>query len=1056
MSSNKKLANIAIAILLCMIASQVMIFEEGGDAKAWTDGNRDSPVRPNYGIQDMIADKAFKLLENRSSEKAEFIRYWFLQDGPDDNEDSYDGSHLYPLSDDNFLAWTDDGPEGVTVEYFINNPEPGQDPQTDAVQYAQLLANRTMANLTGWMLAGQGSDDPDEIQLMHAAAYNAGKLAKYVGDMSQFGHTDYSKWDQLSQAPEYHTSEIKYPFREYYEAKVWSDVNMEILYNDFWDNRTFEAPEGNGYDKVHTMTSDLAKWVNSRGEDPVQMVDYDGETITVGYNYEKMLSDFMYNWNKGNTYNSVRGFNQTLWELTLENLVASAENLSAIYETIYDDAWERFLVLAPEINLVNWSVHPDPVIAGDLVMVNATLRNDGSRIAREFRILLEGPNGFTNWEGLTLEPGQEKNISFFPFEIGEGQEEFTITLDYEEKIAESDEENNVITGTVTPIPEVHSSMLELTMPFDTIRRDSNKTLYLNLLNTGNRIDTFNITGASSSSGLEVTTPDPMKVKKAWKGYFEIDLRCYNDAGLGMATVTITATGSNSSADLEIPISIIERSSNPVPVITGPRWGRIGEEITLSALDSYDSDGDSLYFTWIIPLLSNSTANEITINYTKPDIYDIELVVFDGNVTSSLMWPLRIYPLVPENISTEIADKGVSAVTISWEPWKAGGLVAYWLEATALPGQGEKSERGPYLERIGFGNSSGRIGKFLPGTEIEIKVNVEAERFGNVTMSTLKTTTQTLDDFENTFKMVVEDSYLKIDFKPWIDPEGVRDPTIIVERLFEGEFIPIDAPREDIWKTKLKDSIRYPLGSNFGSYRAHLTYYWVNETVSPFDLYQETVKENSPPGLNLTGWNQEFMLNINGTCRVWLVLGVEDPQDSINVTVSWGDGETERYDFYVDEEGKFFQSLFHNYSEIRTYEVSIKVVDWEGKASWNNVTLDIKEYKETKKGEEEERSIWTLVGIIILGIFIIIVLVIMGIVAYKVSKKDTEVEFKMKDFKSELQKEKAGTGTDFDQRRNLQIPTESIMGGGRSMREETGKEESPKLKKISGTITFDEE
>jgi flagellar basal body-associated protein FliL len=112
--------------------------------------------------------------------------------------------------------------------------------------------------------------------------------------------------------------------------------------------------------------------------------------------------------------------------------------------------------------------------------------------------------------------------------------------------------------------------------------------------------------------------------------------------------------------------------------------------------------------------------------------------------------------------------------------------------------------------------------------------------------------------------------------------------------------------------------------------------------------------------------------------------------------------------------------------------------------WYNTTINVMEYKETVKGKEEERSIWTLVFIIILGIIIVIAVVILGMVAYKMSKKDTEVEFKMKDFKSEIEKKKPGTGTDFDQRRGLQIPTESIMM----------KTKEPK--QLEGTVTFDDE
>jgi hypothetical protein len=281
----------------------------------------------------------------------------------------------------------------------------------------------------------------------------------------------------------------------------------------------------------------------------------------------------------------------------------------------------------------------------------------------------------------------------------------------------------------------------------------------------------------------------------------------------------------------------------------------------------------------------------------------------------------------------------------------------------------------------------------------------------------------------------------------VDPEGTRDPEIVVERLYAGNFIPIETQMEYIQRTNNRDTLRYSLGSNSGTYRAYLTYFWANETVSPFSFFKDVVKTNSVPDLNMSGIDQEYRLNVNGTCRVWLVLGILDPEDTMKIDVKWGDGNSEKIDHYISTDIREFISLFHNYSEIDSYDISIRVEDWNGAVSWFNDTLDVLEYKKTEAGEEEERSVWTLVLLILLGIVLVCILVGLGFVAYKISKKDTEVEFKMKDFKSEIEHQKAGTGTDFDQRRTLQIPKESIMG-------------IPEKKKdkpaISGTITFDDE
>lgn len=1050
MTVNSKLFFMTTLLFVLTVFSPIWISGIGGDAKAWTDGNRDSPVRPNYGIQDMIAHKALMLLNESSPEKAEFMMFWFKVDGSDDNENSFDSDHLFPREDDNFLAWTDDGPEGVTVDYFINNPEPGQDPQTDAVQFAQLLANRSLANLTEWLFEGGSSNTDEEIRLMHSAAYNAGKLAKYVGDMSQYGHTDYSKWDQLSVVPQYHPSEVNYPYREYYEARVWSDTNMETLYQDFWNNRTFTVPTGFSPDTVHTHTSDFAKWVNSRDQPPVQIEDYDGTMITVGHNYDIMLRNFMYCWDYDLRYNGVRGFNSTLWELTLENIVRSAETLAGIYGSLYDEAWSRFLDSAPELSLVDWGIHPDPAVDGDMVMVNATIRNDGDRPTDQFKLLIqaETPEGpFSNWRGLTLGPGEEKNVSFLEFSVGADPVQFNITIDYEFNVAESDETNNHIEGSVTPIPEYHSATLSLAEPFSEIRRDTEKRVSLRLTNTGNRADTFFLSGTSNTPGLEVFTPSRgVLVRPNTNRVVPITLSTSIDASLVDASVDLVAQGENSTASFTLPVTILERTRDPVPVITGYEWGRLDENITLSALDSYDPDGDPLTYLWVIPLSSNSTEPEITVNYSKPGTYDIELHVFDGNATVSITLPLVYYPNVPDNVSAELRNTGVSGLTVTWLPWNAGGLINYWIEASALPGQGDRSLRGPYTRNFTSGNTSGRIGKFLPGTEVEIKVTVQAERYGNVTTDILSTTTADLSSFEDTLRLNVDDSFLNLEYKPWVDPEGERIPVIEVEREYQGDLIPIDVNGTYIQKTNSKDTLRYTLGSNSGRYRASLTYYWKDEGISPFDLFIETEKPNKVPDLSMNGTEQEFMLNVNGTCRVWFQIKIDDPQDTAKIYYEWGDGSSENTVLSVPSNAFLFHSIFHNYTEVGEYEFSLRVEDWSGDVVWYNKTIEVLEYRETKKGEEEERSIWTLVLIIIFGIVIVAAVVVLGMVAYKMAKKDTEVEFKMKDFKSEIEKKQAGTGTDFDQRRGLQIPRESIMM--------SSKPEEPK--EIIGKVTFEDD
>jgi hypothetical protein len=232
----------------------------------------------------------------------------------------------------------------------------------------------------------------------------------------------------------------------------------------------------------------------------------------------------------------------------------------------------------------------------------------------------------------------------------------------------------------------------------------------------------------------------------------------------------------------------------------------------------------------------------------------------------------------------------------------------------------------------------------------------------------------------------------------------------------------------------------------------LTYLWRNETVAPFALERSVHVVNGPPKLDLSGSNQTFELNENGTCRVSLTLTLDDPMDTLNVTVLWGDGESEGYLLMTPKEEVLFLLLFHNFSIVGDYQLSISAVDWTRTTSWSNHTLTINEYTPIKRIKDDENRLLAIIVAVVVGVFLAIMLVVLGYIGYRFSKKETEVEFDLKDLKGESERNKAGTGTDFDQRRVLQIPKESIM-----LRTPPPKEElSGGVPIIKGTITLDEE
>ncbi len=1029
---------LAVFALISLLFSPVAVNDVGGNASRWTDGNDLSVAHPHYGIHDIIAEMALLLFEELEPGNSTFLTYWYLPNGSDSNPDSFESRRKIPGPEDNFLAYTDDVLDDWDGEdYFINHGKPW-DQKTTAPIEAQKIANRTIENLTAWLLEGSPEGSPSQ----HKAAYNAGILSHFMGDMSQFGHTDYSILDRATHPINDPDSDFYY---RYYESHVWKDEAMNSLIEDF-EGQMFNIPDPVDGSQIHQMTADHATWVNSRDGSTETMIDADASEIVVGSNYKRMLELFKHNWDHGTVYRNTTGFNQTLWELTLENLIAGAENLTAAFMSIYNTAYLQFLDMSADLNVVNWSVEPGSPISGDIIAITATVRNVGLKAATEFIVALTLSDGQNDTKAMSLLPGQTKNITFALMEMGTSTTNLTITADKQKVVVEANEEDNSITGTIVPIPEIHGSTLSLSSLHPDQRRDSSHTVTLLLSNTGNRPDALMVSGSCATEGVVVEGPKaPLLLSPYSSCEVEVVIDVENITQTGQSTIELSAVGFNSTVGLSFEINILDRTLDPIPLIEGRSWARSEDLVTLSAVGSTDPDGDALYFRWIVPIWGNLTGPVITINFTEPDEYPIILEVYDGNVTRTMDWNLMIYPKVPVNLSSRVDKRGLSAITVAWKEWKAGGLTAYWLHARALEGQGERSEKGPFLVRFGPGNTSGRVGWFLPDTEVEVTFHVDAEYFGNVSTNALMTSTASTGPYEQGLSLTLDSRQLKVQFKPWAEEEGEMKPTFLLERHFGG-FIEFDAEMENITLVNEVGAVHFTMLSNTGRYRVTLTYYWVGGATELFTISKEISVPNVRPNITLVSPEPNWALNVNGTTRVNLQLAINDPEDTVEVTVDWGDGSVETFELYHTASYR----LFHNYSEVGEYLISIKGVDWSGGVDWFNMTLGVAKYK--PPGDEDTFAS-NLIKIVLLVIFFLLlvgVIFFFGRMGYKFANKTTEVDFESDELKK--RPKKAGTDTDFDQRRDMQIPKESIMGARRPEPEVDN--EQPEM--IEGDVVFDEE
>lgn len=1011
--ASKRLILATVLLVLILMSPVLFTPKHGGNASGWTDGSELSVAHPHYGIHDIISEMSILLFRDLEPDNSSFVWYWYLPNASDSNPSSFNSKRMIPGPEDNFLAYTDDVLEGWDGEdYFINHGKPW--PQTtSAPEQSQKYANRTRENLTAWLLEGS---PPGSIH-QHKAAYNLGVMSHFVGDMAQFGHTDYSILDRGTK-PTYDPDDDFY--YKYYEAHVWKDAAMTALIEDF-ENMKFKIPEETDHDDIYNMTADLARWVNSRDRGTVTMQDVDMSTITVGYNYKRMLLMFTELWDARAIYRSTEGFNSTLWNLTLENLRAAAENLTAMYRSIWNSAWEEFLSMSADLTVVEWNMTPAEPIAGDLVTINATVYNQGSISANEFLVTVSLSGSGSDTKPLTVPAGESRVATFKPLEVGTEDINVTIWADSTEMIVESSEENNHLRGNIFPIPEHHSSSLELLRDRSDQRRDTEKNVTLIIHNGGNRFDLFTVSGETDHPGVGIEPPaNPIPVLPGEDGWAELTIMISSEAQLGNAAIEIEAVGYNSSANLSFDLEVLERTGDPVPSISGTDWARLEEVLTLSASGTYDPDGNPLNFTWWVPEWGVLYGEEISVNFTELGEKTILLIVHDGNATARLEWTVRVYPEVPENLSVSIQGRGLTGISLSWETWGSGGLNGYWLEASALPGQGNLSSRGPFVTFYGPGNGSGRVGRFLPGTEVIVRMYVDAGRFGNVSMAEFVTRTQNATRFQEDLKLQIVARVFKVQFRPWGEPEGEVKPSIEVSRYYAGEFIPLGTTMHNVTLTDNVGIVHYDVGSNTGRYRAVLRYSWRDEDGIPFMVEGEVEEPNTPPNITFNSPERRWSLNENGTARVHFELKVQDPEDTVDITLDWGDGNTDSLQLQHTSGYR----IFHNYSSADSFTITVTGSDWSGEIGEYQYEVEIREYSPPDKGEDTVSLIIRIILIVLLFIALVVVISILVSNAVRSMRKKMVVDFDRE--KMEKGKERVGTGTDFDRRKDFLIPKDSIM------------------------------
>lgn len=307
-------------------------------AQPWGNGDPRSPDPDfvDYGVHDAIADLALGKLKAAEPDAARFLRHWYLPH-PGGYGAAFSLLHLTPQGGDNFLGYTDDPDSSIqdwTNHLYYVHPRAGASDRGAPGRIAAL--ERQLAfNLTLWVATGEVPCSPVE----HMAAYDAGLLAHYVGDMSQFGHTDDTRKDHSHPAfdPQRRT------YHGYYESLGWGPGALRALLADGrarpWQPR--------GVPDAARATVDLATRTNMPDGVTVAFTDTDGSTVQVGSQYRDLLAGFTSAYDRGAAYDGMRGWTPALWTRSADNVAGSVDLFADLVLQAWKDALAAVPVRAP-------------------------------------------------------------------------------------------------------------------------------------------------------------------------------------------------------------------------------------------------------------------------------------------------------------------------------------------------------------------------------------------------------------------------------------------------------------------------------------------------------------------------------------------------------------------------------------------------------------------------------------------------------------------------------------------------------------------------------------
>jgi len=892
----------ALALLLVLLMVTVPVASLA--SQAWGNGSSTSVEFTDFGIHDITCDIALRTATYTSPELLTWMTDWYIRNETDYGY-SFDGDNDLsgPTDTDNINAYTDD-PDSSLQDDWDNHtlylhPRTGWDPPDgDVARRVSHLYNQTVYHIYRWLMNGSVRYDRDQ----HYAAYYGGLVAHYIMDITQFGHTDWTRLDH-SNPPDFDPQDATY--HSYYEARTWTDQALRTIHVDLMG---YALPEPlRVLDPVQTVR-DLAGFVNGRHGPDVQFEDIDQSMVTLGSTYALMLENFTSNWDAGVTYNSARGFDEDLWNLTEENLVATIFEGQDV--AVSFDVYNRGKVRTPSFQ-----------VSGYLDGVD--------EIGKAF---------------LELIPGQHETVRFWFFPSA-GDHSLSLVGDATQGTPESNESNNIVTVDFYVEAEHHESKLSSEHTVIEILQEDTGWFDLTLENLGNRGDVFDISVDAYPGTIDFSLTLPVEtihVPALSNRTFRIDVATILDNPVGPRNFAVTATGGKSTVGIDLTVLIKERQLAPFIEVEYEFFTNVSVPASFDASSSWDHNGDEITFGWDFGDGTFGTGSVVEHAWQEEGVYVIILNASDGQLHSEWTLEISVEDAIPPTPELMVTDVDFNAARFEWTTWESTRYfdeyqlyIAYVPDADDIVSGANLYET---VELFYVDNTTLRVppGDILYAVLVTVNINGDEYRSNVAEVSLeLRTIAYPEEDplhFAEVYATSDLLSAIEVEWREW-------------EPLLTGtstRYIPGSIATDSIGSVDPMTAIVYIDGSEIHSYlfadMASNEYkVWVDYMSGEDSIRVGPIFVDLVP----TNWSLRFFRIppiINGVAGRELELPIELSyvgRTPGNFSVDWGDGsDLERWDYVFEDDDSINLTLYHTYSEEGNY--TIRVIDTrEVRIIWSN-------------------------------------------------------------------------------------------------------------------------